>query len=58
MSGADGTDILPGLADAGTLGMASPASDAFSMITEGISIDLHNDDFASSWGSIGAVPAT
>ena len=58
MSGANGTDILPGIMDSATLGMASPATSAFEIITEGISIDLRNDDFASSWGSIGAVPAT
>lgn len=58
MSGANGADVLPGVLDAPTLGMAGPIAGATEVIPGILSFDLHGDEFASSWGSIGAVPAT
>ena len=58
MSGANGADVLPGVMDSATLGAATLTTNLVTMITEGIWVDYHADDFASSWGSIGAVPAT
>jgi hypothetical protein len=56
--GGDASSILPGVMDGATLGMASPTVNLVNIVTEGISLDLHSDEFASSWGSIGVVPAT
>jgi hypothetical protein len=56
--GGDSSSILPGVMDGATLGATSPTVDLVGFLTEGIQLDLRSDEFASSWGSIGAVPAT
>lgn len=58
MSGADGRDMLPGLMDSPSLGMASPIAGMFDMSDSWNSMVENFGEVGDTWSQMYAVPAT